>query len=276
VAAGAALEVAEQLHAQRVQRPQVEVVAAAVAGGEDVGEEPSLRGGQRAHRLVDEARLYQPPEEVVAAEPAGGPRRAAAREEDLAPGLVQLLRELAAGLPAADHEHRPGREAGGLGVVVGVEARDAVREHVGERRAVRPLVGAAAEHDPAGEQVARRCLQPVAPAGRGRDGAHVDLLPHRHVAGVALEVGDDLVPWHVAVGVVAVVAAAGQLDRPVRRHEAERRPAIAPALPDAPALQHHVLDPGAGELVAHRQARLTGADDDRLGHLPTLTRMTRP
>ena len=189
---------------------------------------------------------------------------------------MQLLRELAAGLPAADHEHRPRREAGRLAVLLRVEPGDAVREDVRERRAVRPLVRAAAEHDPAGEKVARRRLEPVAPAGRRREGANLDALVDGHVDGVALEVGDDRLPRHVAVGVVAVIAATGQLDRPVRRHQAERRPAVAPALPDAAALQHHVLDPGGGELVAHRQARLTGADDDRLGHVPTLTRMTRP
>ena len=211
----------------------------------------------------------------MVADPARHPRRAAAGEHDLAPRLEQLLRELAARLTAADHEHGPGWEAGRVDVVVGVEPGDAVREDVRERCHVRPLIGAAAEHDSAGEHVAGRRLEPVAAAGFRREGAHVDALVHRHLAGVALEVADDVVAEHEAVGVVAVVAAAGQLDRPVRRHEAERRPAVAPALADAPALQDDVLDPRAGELVAHRETCLTGADDNRLGHLPTLTRMTR-
>ena len=80
--------------------------------------------------------------------------------------------------------------------------------------------------------------------------------------GVALEVGDDLVSGHEAVGVVARVLAAGQLQVPVGRHEAEAVPPVAPALPHPSALEHDVVDPACLELMARGQSGRAGADDD--------------
>jgi hypothetical protein len=61
-----------------------------------------------------------------------------------------------------------------------------------------------------------------------------------------------------------------ELHGPVRRHEAEAVPAVAPPLPDPAALQDDVLDAGLRQLAARREPRLAGADDDnadrRLGH----------
>ena len=74
--------------------------------------------------------------------------------------------------------------------------------------------------------------------------------------------GDDLVPQHEAVRIVAVVVAAGKLHRPVRRHQAEAVPAVAPRLPMRSALQYDVLDARLRQLVAGGQAGLPPADDD--------------
>ena len=79
--------------------------------------------------------------------------------------------------------------------------------------------------------------------------------------GVALEVGRDLVPGHEAVWVAAVVCPVGQLDRPVRRDEAEAVPAVPPRLADPPAFEDDVLDPRLREHAARRQAGLPGPDD---------------
>ena len=66
-----------------------------------------------------------------------------------------------------------------------------------------------------------------------------------------------------AVGIVALVAEAGQPALPVGREQAERVPALGPPrVGDLAALEHHVVDGALGEAPAHRQAGMAGADDD--------------
>ena len=79
-------------------------MAAAVAARENVA---GQAGGGRRQRLdgcVAEARLDDPPDQIVAAEPARRPGHLAAGEHDVAARGVELLGDLAAGLAAADHE----------------------------------------------------------------------------------------------------------------------------------------------------------------------------
>ena len=71
---------------------------------------------------------------------------------------------------------------------------------------------------------------------------------------VPLEVGDDLVAGHEAVGISARVLPSREPHAPVRRDEAEAVPPIPPRLADPGALQHDVLDPAGRELAADRQA----------------------
>src|SRR5207249_7699707 len=52
-----------------------------------------------------ETGLDDPPDQVVAAHAPRRPGRPAAREEDFAPGMVQLFGHLAPRLAAADNEH---------------------------------------------------------------------------------------------------------------------------------------------------------------------------
>ena len=87
----------------------MEVVSAAVPGGENVRPQPGARIGQRLDRLVAVARLEQPPDQIVPAEPARHPGGPSAGEHDLAAGLVQLLGDLASGLAAAHDQDRAGR-----------------------------------------------------------------------------------------------------------------------------------------------------------------------
>ena len=69
---------------------------------------------------------------------------------------------------------------------------------------------------------------------------------------------------HVAVGIRAVVAIAGQPALPVGRQQPQRVPALAPpGVRDLAALEHHVIDRALGETPARRQAGMPGADDDR-------------
>ena len=65
-----------------------------------------------------------------------------------------------------------------------------------------------------------------------------------------------------AVGIVARVGIAGQLERPFGELEAEGVPALgAPALADPPALYDHVLASATLEQRAHREAGLAAPDD---------------
>jgi hypothetical protein len=83
-----------------------------------------------------------------------------------------------------------------------------------------------------------------------------DALPDGRPQGgrVPLEVGDDLVAGHEAVGIGARILPSREPYGPVRGDEAEAIPPIAPRLADPAALQHDVLDPSGGELAADRQA----------------------
>jgi len=77
-----------------------------------------------------------------------------------------------------------------------------------------------------------------------------------------LEIRDDLVACHEAVGIVARVRIARQATLPVRRDEAERIPAlVTPRVPDAVAFEDDVLDPTVGELAREREPGLARADD---------------
>ena len=69
-----------------------------------------------------------------------------------------------------------------------------------------------------------------------------------------------------AVGVVPVVAEAGEPALPVRCEQSQRVPALRlPRVRDLTALQQDVVDGTSGQPVAHRQTGVAGADDDRRG-----------
>jgi hypothetical protein len=76
----------------------------------------------------------------------------------------------------------------------------------------------------------------------------------------ALEVPDDPVARDEALGIVARVRETRQAHRPVRCDQAEAVPQTAPGLADARTLKNDVANATLGQLVAHREARLTGAD----------------
>src|SRR5438445_7139179 len=104
-----AREAPKQLDAELVQRPEMQIVAAAVSGRLRIPDQASRGGRQLVGRAIHEARLDHPPDQVVAVEPAWDPRATPASQEYFAPGLVQLLRELAPGLAAADDQNVSGR-----------------------------------------------------------------------------------------------------------------------------------------------------------------------
>ena len=98
-------ESTEQLDPGRMKRAEVEVVAAVVARGLRVADKTRRRRGELVRGAIEEAGLPKPPDDVPTANAAGHPRASTAGEEDLPPGLVQLLGQLASGLAAADDQH---------------------------------------------------------------------------------------------------------------------------------------------------------------------------
>src|SRR5690606_10064267 len=67
----------------------------------------------------------------------------------------------------------------------------------------------------------------------------------------------------VAIG--AAVAIARKPALPVRRQQLQRIPPLSsPGVRDLAALEHDVVDRALGEAAAHREARVTGADDDHV------------
>ena len=79
---------------------------------------------------------------------------------------------------------------------------------------------------------------------------------------------DEVVAGEVAVGVVAVVGVAGQVDGPVGGDQAEAVPASAPGLRNPSALEDDVVDARVGQLMADGQAGLPGPDHHDLVIVP--------
>src|SRR2546423_6651106 len=82
----------------------------AVTRSQDVGEEPVGRVAQRAQRRIPEAGLDDPPYKIPITKPPGRPERPTAGDHDLAAGLMELLGNLTAGLPASHHENAARRQ----------------------------------------------------------------------------------------------------------------------------------------------------------------------
>ena len=77
------------------------------------------------------------------------------------------------------------------------------------------------------------------------------------------QVPDDFRHRHIAVGLVAGIPETGQTTLPVRRQKAKRvPPLLAPGVRDLAPLEQHVVDRAVGEMLAHGEPGLAGADDD--------------
>ena len=200
-------EVPGEGHAGGAEDSVVQVVPTVVPGCLHVCDEARRRRRQHLRALIVEPGLDQPEDDVATAQAARCPGCAAAREDDRPARLVQLLRDLAAGLAAPDHEHLARRQRGLVRVAGGVELDDAVRRRAG--RSMGPLVRTRADDDRPRPERTVGGLQREADAVRRlerRDGdAFTDRSAER--AGPPLEMTDDLVlgqePFRVVAGVCA-------------------------------------------------------------------------
>ncbi len=98
------------------------------------------------------------------------------------------------------------------------------------------------------------------------DGGDGDALDdgRAELADVALDVVDDLIFDHKALGVLAVVGVAGQAALVIGRDEGKAVPALAaPRVGDSVFLENDmVVDAALSEAVARRKSCLATADDD--------------
>jgi hypothetical protein len=78
---------------------------------------------------------------------------------------------------------------------------------------------------------------------------------------VPLEVSNDLISRHEAIGIVSVIGPTGKQDGPVRGHEAETVPSRSPALSHPVSLEHDVVYAAERELIADRETGLTSTND---------------
>src|SRR2546428_12735481 len=117
---------------------------------------------------------------------------------------------------------------------------------------MRALIGAGADDDGASLNLTCRRLEHEVRISVSGQRSNLYALANGcpESVGIALEIGDDLIFGHEAVGVIAVVGMAGQLHRPVRRNQAEAVPPVAPGLSDPPLLETDMLDVALGQLVA--------------------------
>jgi hypothetical protein len=188
--------------------------------------------------------------------PPGEPTGGAGRQDDPPAGGQQVLGDLAAGLGAADDQHRPVGKLAGAAVVGGVELRDPAWEPAGQRRDPgQVLVAGGDDHRP-GPHLA--VVGGHGPAiARGGQPGDADPLADRAAGGEVAEPLDDL----QAGGVGVAVLPAEHGVHPAGGVEPEGSPAlVAPGRGDPVPLQDHVVDPAAGQGEAGRQPGRSRAD----------------
>ena len=135
---------------------------------------------------------------------------------------------------------------------------------LGKRRDLREVARPACEHDALALPGALVGGHLVALASRAHR-THRGVGPHRgrYRLGVALDEGDGLGHRAEAVGIVALIAVAGQPALPVGREQAQRVPPLRlPRVGHLAALEDHMVDRALREAPAHGQPGMAGPDDN--------------
>jgi hypothetical protein len=180
---------------------------------------------------------------------------------------VQVLGDLGTGLAGADHEHGSLGELGGVPVAGGLQLSDPRVDRARPRRHDRDVVAAGGDDHRVGLPGLLAIL-----AGHGEDEAAAvpfgkrgdpGMLAYRRAERrrVAGEPLGNLVAGHEAVRVGSVVGVAGESAVPVGGDQGEVvPPGVGPLVGDGLRLEHHVLDPGAGQVPAGGEPGLAAAD----------------
>jgi hypothetical protein len=129
---------------------------------------------------------------------------------------------------------------------------------------VRLLVATGSEHHCVGLDVPAGCSQQQTAPLCGFDRGDIHSLPDRcsEFGCVILEMADDVVSGHEAIGVCSSIGPTRQLDRPVRGHQTEAVPTSPPALAYTSAFENDMFQTRTFELMADGKAGMAGADDD--------------
>ena len=254
-----------QRHALDGEAPQIDVAAAVAPGDVMVGlVAHPLAQRVTVHRQIVVAHQMQPFDHILATVEAGDARRAADAQMHLAAVEMQVLGDLRPRLSGADHQHGAGRQRSRVPIVRRMHLQDRRIDGSGERRDDRVVVAAGGDHHLVGLERSCAGLQQIAAGLATRQSVDRDAAPDRRIeaAHVVVEIGDDLVLDHEAIGIVAPIGMAGQGALPVRRDQAETVPAlVSPGVAGRVAIQQHMIDIGALEMPAQRQSGLAGADD---------------
>src|SRR5262245_39063234 len=190
------------------------------------------------------------------------------RQIHLLASEIEFLCDLGTRLDAAHNQRRTGYELLRVAVGVGVDLSYRWRQCRTEARHFGRLIKSSCDHDipdrkvaavPNVDQVQPRCFVPLHPLD-----AHVVANRQMEPLNVGLEIGDDVVARHEAVGVRTFVLGARQPRLPVWRIERERIPAvIAPCFWRLARLLHdQMIATLPCQVVAHRKPGLPSTNDD--------------
>src|SRR5262249_14765045 len=113
-----ALQVTQQRHAIAGELMQVQRVAALRPRDVRLARELGARRRQLIGSSIIEAELFRPPVRILAAVAPWHAAGSAHSEVDLLAALIELFRDLRAGLGAADDQHGAGKEL--LGVAISI------------------------------------------------------------------------------------------------------------------------------------------------------------
>ena len=187
----------------------------------------------------------------------------ACRQDDIATGGADLSGKLNAGCRGAD-DHDPAiRQLAGIAVVHWRHADDRSRQIGRESRHSGDIAGPARNDQRAAGPGSLVCCHLVAAVNSANTSyERTGLNRCASETGVALQIVDDLGHAHVAVRIVALIRIAGQSTLPVRRKKAKQVPPfLLPRVGNLAALEQHVVDRVVGQVLAHGESGLAGADN---------------
>ena len=214
-------------------------------------------------RQIVIAHQVQPLDHVLAAVAASYARRVADAQVNFAAGEMQVFRDLAARLPAADHEHRALRKLLRVAIERRMDLHDVGRQTLRATRDDRNLIAAGRNHHLFGEMDAVGRIKHEAMLRVAAQMPHRDAFAQRRAerADEIVHVGDNLIAQHEAVRVRTAIRKARQLALPVWRNETERVPTFgAPGVTGTLLFEHNMIDAALGQIPADRKPRLAAAD----------------
>ena len=170
-----------------------------------------VRGGKFVDGAVIVAKPREPPVGVLATVATWCAPGAACREKNLSPGLVEFLRNLRAGLGAADDQHGPRQKLLRVAITVGMKLLDSGWKCTAQSGILRRLIEARRNDNVARFQpfAAVNLDDIIAAVAVALDRSDARAVANRQVSRKRFEIGHDFVLRHESVRIVLTVANAG-------------------------------------------------------------------